>query len=290
MAATSKKSQDSPQTEAALTPVAIGENYIALSYDPTELGNLIDDYLEDGLKEGDLEQIKIPTGGGIQWEMPGAAGGEMVTTFDGVIVGVQTTRTYWPDAFSGASVPPSCTSRDGKIGIGDPGGVCELCPLARWGTGKNGVGTACAERKRVYILRPEGLLPIILNLPVTSINNLRKYQIRLLSQRTPVTVVVTRFGLDRTKNKAGIPYSQAAFTSIGPLPATLAPLAKAYAKTIQTAVGIHTEARPSAKAEAAAFNPDDQKAPFDADGIPESDPPFGPFARDARTETDEIPF
>lgn len=164
------------------------------------------------------------------------------------------------------------------------------------------MGTACAERKRVYILRPEGLLPVVLNLPVMSINNLRKYQVRLVSQRTPVNVVVTRFALERTRNKSNVEYSQATFTSVGPLPPTLAPLAKAYAKTIQAAVGIHTES--PARVGPSEFVSSDPTQ-VDADGIPESDPPFGPFAKQqvrpkrmepgpsstpSLSETDEIPF
>lgn len=282
---TAKKNQENGHTEEALVPITNLPAFVALEYDPADLTATIGEYLEDGLKEGDLEQIKIPTGGGIQWELPHSAGDEMAATFDGVIVGVQTTRTYWPDVYSGASVPPDCTSRDGKTGTGSPGGVCDFCPKNLWGSGKNGVGTGCSERKRVYILRPEGLLPVILNLPVTSIANLRKYQIRLLSQRTPMTAVVTRFGLARTKNKAGIQYSQAVLTSVGPLPPALVPLAKAYAKTIQAAVGIQPEVRAQTHTDAR------MPADLDADGIPESDPPFGPFVRDARPEGDDgIPF
>lgn len=288
MATAKKPTENGQPTTSALVPVDVGENYMALQCEAHELASMIDEYLEGGLQEGDLEQIKIPTGGGLQWELPSAAGGEMANTFDGVIVGVQTTRTYWSEAFSGTGVPPDCISRDGKTGIGSPGGECETCEKNHWGSGKNNMGTACQERKRVYILRPEGFLPVILNLPITSIKNLRKYQIRLLSQHTPVNVVVTRFGLERNKSQGGILYSQVTCTSIGPLPETLAPLAKAYAKTIQAAIGIQPEIHTKTATETW------PKAEADVgdgpDNIPESDPPFGPFAKEARSKTDEIPF
>lgn len=274
-----KKTTEHEQPLTALVPVDVGE-YAALQVEQQELAYMIDEFLEGGLKEGDLEQIKIPTGGGLQWEIPG---GEMVSSFDGVIVGIQTTRTYWPGDFTGAGVPPSCVSRDGKTGIGNPGGECEVCEKNMWGSGKNGQGTACAPRKRLYILRPEGFLPVVLNLPVTSMTNLRKYQIRLLSQRKPANIVVTRFGLERNKNKAGIAYSQVTCSAVGPLPESLAPLAKAYSKMIQTAVGIHQEDQERQE-------PRQPTAPFDPNQIPESDPPFGPFAKSVQTEEDPIPF
>lgn len=283
---TSEKKAASVEKTTALT-VASTPGYLALEYRPHDLREMLNDCLEGGLQESDLEQIKIPTGGGIQWELPTAAGGEMVATFDGVIVGIQSTRTYWPESFTGASVPPSCTSRDGKTGVGDPGGECDYCPMMQWGSGKNGTGTACSERKRVYILRPEGLLPMILNLPATSITNLRKYQVSLISQRTHPNVVVTRFGLFRTKSKAGIQYSQATFIAISPLPAEQVPLAKAYAKMIQEAVGIQSSPAP---ARVRANVAPDESLSLGSDGIPESDPPFGAFVNDARAETDEIPF
>jgi hypothetical protein len=273
--APAKKITEPDLPTTALVP--LGAGYEVLNCDIQEVTEMIGEFLEDGLKPGDLEQIKIPTGGGIQWELPG---GEMANAFEGVIVGIQTTRAYWEGDFAGGGTPPTCTSQNGKTGIGSPGGACDYCPKNQWGSGKNGVGTACAPRKRIYILRPEGFLPVVLALPVTSMNALRKYQIRLLSQRTGVNVAVTRFGLERTKNKAGIAYSQVTCSAVGPLPASLAPLARAYAKMIQGAVGIvHDEDQaPSAP------------APFDPNQIPESDPPFGPFAKDARSETDEIPF
>jgi hypothetical protein len=271
-AATARKIMPNPNT--ALIP--LGADYEVLSCNAREVAEMIGEFLEDGLKPNDLEQIKIPTGGAIQWELPG---GEMVNSFEGVIVGIQTTRAYWEGDFAGGGTPPNCTSQNGRTGIGSPGGECDFCPKNMWGSGKNGTGTACSPRKKIYILRPEGFLPVVLSLPVTSMDKLRKYQIRLLNQRTGVNIAVTRFGLERTKSKAGILYSQVTCTAVGPLPESLIPLARSYAKMIQSAVGIEPN-EPQAAPVA---------APFDPNAIPESDPPFGPFAKDSR-EDDGIPY
>ena len=286
------KSSNSPKSQAGTNSetveagggsavMTLGDNYLALQSEMHEMAGMIDEYLEGGLQSNDLERIKVPPGGGLQWEIPGAGGGEMVSTFDGIIVGVQTTRSYWAEEFSGGNVPPNCSSRDGQTGVGDPGGECETCPKNHWGSGRNGVGTACQERKMVYILRPEDALPVVLSLPITSIKLLRKYQFRLLSKRTPPHAVVTRFGLERTKSGGGILYSLVTFSAVGPLSPQLTPIAKAYASTIKTALGIQSDTLQKPVAD------------VDADGIPESDPPFGSFAKQNKpdaTQEDEIPF
>ncbi len=260
--------------------VAVNENnYLALQCEANEMREMIGEYLDDGLQDGDLEVVKVPTGGGLQWELPGAEGGEMESTFDGVIVGVQVVRSYWPGEFSGENNPPQCSSRDGKHGVGNPGGECEICPLNEWGSGKNGVGTACRERKRIYILRPNSYLPLVLSLPVTSIKHVRKYQIRLLNQRLPLHGVVTRFGLERTKSATGISYSEVTFTAAGPLPADIAPLAKAYANTIKGALGMQVRE---------ATEPPPPIDLSDDAEIPVSDPPFG--GQFSAKQDDEIPF
>lgn len=209
------------------------EQYLALREEADELRALVDEYLEDGLSEQDLHLIKIPTGGGLQWELPNE---QMASTFDGVILAIQQTRAYFPDEYSGGNSPPTCSSRDGKVGIGRPGGECALCSMAQWGSGRTGIGSACKERKILYILFPGETLPVRLSLPVTSFKHLRKYHIGLLNKRLPQHGVVTRFSLERIKSRSGISYSMIKLAQVGPIPAEMAERAKSYATTLKTAL------------------------------------------------------
>lgn len=47
------------------------------------------------------------------------------------ILAIGQSRIRW--AGSDISQPALCRSRDGKLGVGDPGGHCNICPLANWG-------------------------------------------------------------------------------------------------------------------------------------------------------------
>lgn len=202
------------------------ESYMALRDEADELHSLIEEYLSDGLTEDDLHIVKIPGGGGRAWDLPGDVS---APSFVGVILGIQSTRAYFPDEFSGASQPPLCSSRDGITGAGQPGGVCAPCPFSQWGSGKNGMGSACGQRKILYVLRPEEVLPIRVALPVTSFRNLRRYQLDLLNQRARLSGVATEFSLIQVQSKGGIKYSQAFCRMAGALDPETAQRAKAYA-------------------------------------------------------------
>lgn len=208
-------------------------SYLALREEAEELRELVDEYLEDGLSENDLHLIKIPAGGGMAWELPGDT---TASTFDGVILAVQNTRAYFPQAFTGGANPPACSSRDGKTGVGLPGGSCLTCEKAIWGSGKEHFGTACGERKIVYILMPGETLPVRLSLPVTSFKILRKYQVSLLNKRYPSHGVVTQFGLEKAKSQSGITYSVLKLSQVTPISGDMADRAKAYATMLKSAL------------------------------------------------------
>jgi len=270
-------------SETALVPTTNGDNYLALQGEMHELKAMVDEYLEDGLEAKDLERIKVPGGGGVTWQIQSSEGLTRSEFFDGIIVGVQTTRAYWEVSYddSEEKSPPNCSSRDGRIGVGKPGGECEICPLNSWGSGKRGQGTACGERKLVYILRPEDALPVVLSVPIMSQKNLRQYRTRLMRKLKNPSSVITRFALESSENASGKPYSKIVFAEVGPLPPSLTPMAKAYASTIKTALGIIAEV-PGAT----------QPTSFDPNDIPESSPPFGHFGKSPveEHEKDEIPF
>jgi hypothetical protein len=241
------------ETALAVIPA---ETYSALAQETQELRELVDEFFADGLSADDLHLIRIPTGGGKTWELPGE---EQHPTFLGVILAIQNTRAYWPEAFSGGGSPTACSSRDGITGVGNPGGVCQECPLAKWGSGRSGIGTACTPRKILYVLRPEDTLPVRLALPVTSFKPLREYQMLLFNRRRRPSTVATAFGLERTTNKSGIAYSKATFTLTGQLSPETADRAAAYASLLRSSLATV----PTEDAATAAGNP-----ALDEDDIP----------------------
>ena len=161
----------------------------------------------------DLEAIKIPTAGGIQWQMPD---GSTAKTVRGVIVAWSNCRAYWADEFSGAE-PPSCSSGDGVSGIGDPGGKCSLCPFAQFGSAAKGAGQACKAMRRLLIQVHGHALPQMMTLPPTSLKACRKYFVHLVSSNRPFYAVETEFGLEAAQSADGIKYAVATFTDVRPL-------------------------------------------------------------------------
>jgi len=183
----------------------------------------------------DLERIRIPAGGGTQWELPD---GTTAPAFDAVIIGWSNCRGYWPGSFAGGE-PPQCWSTDGVTGIGDPGGECRRCPYAQFGTavgadGESRRGQACKAMRRLLLLLPGQALPVLLTLPPTSLRPCRQYMLRLVSSdRLAYWQVITRFGLARQTNRSGIAYSVVSLERGAVLPEEMAARAKAYADAVR---------------------------------------------------------
>ena len=159
-----------------------------------------------------FDRIKIPSGGGTVFEVPGEEPGETdaVKEFSGVILFHHPLFTYYKEKFTGGNNMPDCGSYDAVNGHGDPGGSCAQCPLNAFGSGENG-GKACKNKRRVYILREGELIPLLLTLPTGSIRDFQNYVKRLLTKGRKSTSVVTRFSLKKATNTSGIAYSQAQF-------------------------------------------------------------------------------
>jgi len=169
-------------------------------------------------------RVKIPSGGGLAFEVPGDdpenpdAEKELV----GVIVDHHPVNAYWADKYAGANNPPDCSSMDGKVGMDQDGNrkPCNSCPMNEWGTAEDGRGKACKNMHRLYIIREGEMLPLLLTLPPTSLKNLSDYiALRIVSKGMRSYGVVTKVSLKKAQNAGGINYSQAVFAVAG----TLAP-------------------------------------------------------------------
>lgn len=170
---------------------------------------------QQGITPFDLDRVKVPAGGGTSWEVPTLKGTQSAPAVLGVVIFWKDVRSYWDSAFTGQNNPPVCTSLDGMVGIGKPGGLCLKCPLAQFGTaqhnGKAGRGQACKQARMLFVLRPEDRLPLLVVLSPTSLKASKQYFLRLAGAGKSYYSVVTQISLAKTKNADGIAYSQAEF-------------------------------------------------------------------------------
>lgn len=175
----------------------------------------------DGLGPVPFDRVKIPSGGGLAFEIPGETedDAESATELVGVILYHNPVNAYWEEKYSGGNEQPDCSSYDGKSGtVRETGEIrsCETCPYNKFGS--DGAGKACKNAHRVYILREGNPVPLILSLPPTSLKYMRDYiGKRVLLRGFRCWQVLTRITLKKEKSREGIPYSRAAFAFVDKL-------------------------------------------------------------------------
>ena len=164
-------------------------------------------------------RVKIPSGGGLAFEIPGDDPENPDTEKEivGIIVDHYPVNAYWKDKYSGGNAAPDCSSLDGKRGDYGP---CANCQYNQWGTAEDGRSKACKNMHRVYILREGEIMPLLLTLPPTSLKNIADYlALRIVSRGLRSYGVVTKVSLKKAQNAGGINYSQAVFGLSGKLAA-----------------------------------------------------------------------
>ena len=193
---------------AALAKTIDMSGYLALQQTKQELAEIITDNLGvGGISAFDLDRVKVPTGGALQWAVPSLDGVDTVKALEGVIVLWTQPRARWESSLeNGGRKPPVCTSEDGIVGVGNPGGSCASCRYNQFGTAAKGGGKACKERRMLFMLNPDSLLPMVVQIPATSIKPIRQYLMRLASAGLPYYAVVTKLALVSTRNAGGIDF------------------------------------------------------------------------------------
>jgi hypothetical protein len=159
----------------------------------------------------DLPRIKIMSGGSPFWLVPGLNGEETVQRLEGVVVLSTHRRAYWKSKDAG-NVPPDCSSNDCRKGTGDPGGDCEACPFAAFGS--DGDGQACKQVKQLFMLRGDSMLPEVVSLPPTSLDAAKKFFVKLQSSRIPYYGAVIAIELEKATSKQNKPYCKAKFQHV----------------------------------------------------------------------------
>ena len=70
----------------------------------------------DGLGTLPFERAKIPSGGGLAFELPGETEDEPVMSTDltGVLIHHHPVNAYWKEEYAGGNVQPDCSSHAGS--------------------------------------------------------------------------------------------------------------------------------------------------------------------------------
>lgn len=198
-------------------------------------GNLADVIAEemDGLNLS-FDRVKVPSGGGLAFEIPTEDGDtDVQKEIIGVIVGHSPENVYYATQYEGGNEPPDCVATDGKLGVGNPGGDCLSCPYNEWGSSEDGIGKACQNRHKVFILRDGELFPLMVALPVTSVKNFSDFIKRSVMKGRRSYEFITKVGLSKDKSKGGIEYSKCVFSLVAPLGGEKLQAARAYADGIR---------------------------------------------------------
>jgi hypothetical protein len=183
-----------------------------------------------GIEPRKLTQVKVPSGGGMSWAVPHPNGEQDFRELVGVVLFATSPRVYYKykpgerpvgdvDERGGA---PDCSSDDGVTGYGIQGeGVavdCATCPLAQWGSATSGTGRgkACPPRKALYLMMPDRILPVVVNLPQTSAAIYDAYAMSLIQVGQMPVGVETKLTLKR-EERNGQKYSTLVVTKAADL-------------------------------------------------------------------------
>lgn len=183
-------------------------------------------------------RIKIPAGGSVAFEVQGddPDNPDITKEISGIVVWHHKTNAYWKSQDDdNMNTPPDCISNDGKFGRGKPGGSCAYCPLNEFGSGEGGKGKACKNTETLYILQRDGLLPVILQLPPTSLKGWRTYKTMLISKGKKVCSVETAITLKKMSNGKQ-DYSVAVFKVNAALDPETKGAAESYRSTVKAMV------------------------------------------------------
>lgn len=208
-------SKEEKTTALAVSPVS---GYVAVVQGVAAMKEVVEENL--GGDQLRLARVKVPSGGGISWEIPSTTGAVSAPAIEGVIVAQRNIKVFYASAFTGGNEPPDCASPDAIRGTGTPipGGnpgtfACAKCPNNQFGTSKKADGSAgrgkiCQDKKLLYILLQDRLLPIEIVVPAGSLKNVSEYLSNLSAEGKPLSRVVTKLTLRKEKSGDGITYSQ----------------------------------------------------------------------------------
>lgn len=232
--------------QVALIPQS---DYMVLCSTPTEIREVIAENIGgDSINLGDLDRVKIPSGGGKFWEIPDidAEGGVIsARELEGIIIYKKKSRVWFENPEPQEGAQPDCFSDDNEHGVcasaelkaGGIGGLCADCPLSQFGSDpKGGGGQACKQMEQLFIVRKNSYLPLMLNLPPTSLKPMKKFLLRLASSGIPYSSVIVKMTLAEASNDSGQKYSVVEPVMVRRLTDQERPIVQALAETLRPAL------------------------------------------------------
>ena len=184
-------------------------------------------------------KVKIPGGGVLQFEMESdnPERPDYVPELEGILLFNHPANSYWPEGEEYEdNTPPLCQSVDGKIGYGNPGGLCASCGFNTFGSASNGRGKACKNQRTLYLLRSGEFVPIQISLPPTSLTPYNAfYNAAFARRQRPLYSSIVRIGLKRMSSN-GYDYSVATFCKVRDLSGEELAAVKAYADTFRVQI------------------------------------------------------
>lgn len=180
-----------------------------------------------------LERVPMPTGGSTTWTFSHNGNEVSEQELIGVPVYRTTRVTLWPTA-EPSGLGPVLVGNDlltayrvsDELGdldpdvleearIGDRTYSLEKLRYAQWGSGRNG-GKRIKESRIICLLRPDDAWPVVIQIPVTSAEDIDK---KFFTFTIPSHQSIVGLSLERAKNKAGQPFSKVRMRQAGKLTA-----------------------------------------------------------------------
>ena len=202
------------------------------------------------ITERDLRRVKVPPQGITIWSIPTTEGDIHTEEITGVLVEYTTPRAYWDKPMDPNTLtPPNCSSPDGINGIrgdglpgkpGEPGGPCYLCPFSKYGSDprEDSNGQACKEKRMLFLLRPDSLLPLVVQAPSTSIRNVFDYTMGLANEEEVLFHnVYTMLTLEKVNAGGGIDFGKVVLKNVGRVPEEYHSALEIYRNKLSNIIG-----------------------------------------------------
>jgi hypothetical protein len=217
-------------------------------YDTAALRQLIEEIYGGPPQPGDFERVRMPGDGTEEFTIMTPAGEEHPRTLQVVILRKQRKRAFWAHAYTGKGVPSDCHSKDGRVGEGDPGGECLVCPHAHFRD--DGSAPKCTESMDLTYFVTNEDLPSILAVHKMSVQAVERYARQLRRYRLAVHAAVTELGLKSAQYRNGFGYTQLTLRTLR----VLTPTEHARVRANAAAFGIEAdEVLPAPTAEEASL-------------------------------------
>ena len=231
------------------------QNTAIITQDAFELPEVVSDIFSNDELADDMDgiqmsfpRIKIPAGGTLQFEIPtdDPENPDYARELTCVILYHHPNYAYWLEGSEyDDNTLPLCTSVDGKVGVGDPGGLCSTCALNEYHTAAKGAGKACKNMRMLYLFFPDKLVPYTLALPPTSLKSFNDFirQAFLLRHRASYGSVI-QISLKKASNGTN-DYSVAVFRRVLDFDGEKLNKVRAYADSFKQQVKLSLQQRVS---------------------------------------------